>query len=206
MLTIYAPEISGYGRTVAIIAEEAGLSWRIEPTDARSDRHRQRHPFLKTPAVEIDGHQIYETIAICQYIDDVHNQGALQPTDPLARARMSQWISIINQYVFPATEYGLVMPRLIAPMMGREPREDLIEKALPTIAYQLTVVSNRLEEGPYLAGDSLSLADFFLFPIARAVDLTPEGGMILDRLLPLRTWIRRLEPRSSIAATRWPGE
>ncbi len=205
-LKIYAPVISTYGRIAAMTAAEAGLAWDIVPTHAAAEEHRARHPFQKTPAAEIDGHTLYETIAICQYVNDVYGQGALQPTEPLARAHMAQWISVANAYVFPTTEHGLVLPRLVVPMMGGTPREDLIEKALPTIAYQMTLVSNRLEESHYLAGNRFSLADVFMFCILRAVQMTPEGRMIFDRLLPLKKWINGIARRDSAAQTRWTTE
>lgn len=206
MLKIYAPVISTYGRIAAMTAEEAGISWEIVPTHAGAEGHRARHPFEKTPAAEIDGHQLYETVAICQYIDDAHGGSDLQPSDPLDRARMSQWISIANAYVFPTTENGLVLPRLVVPMMGGRPREDLIEQALPTIAYQMSLVSARLEEAHYLAGNRFSLADIFMYCILRAVQMTPEGRMIFDQLLPLKKWISTIANRNSARATQWTTE
>lgn len=205
-LIIYAPVISTYGRIAAMTAEEAGLAWENIPTHAGADEHRARHPFQKTPAVEIDGIQLYETIAVCQYVDDVYGTGQLQPADPLERARMSQWISIANAYVFPTTENGLVLPRLVVPMMGGTPREELIERALPTIAYQMSLVSNRLEESHYLASNRFSLADIFMYCILRAVQLTPEGRMIFDQLLPLKKWIGVVSNRDSAKATAWSTE
>ena len=206
LLKIYAPVISTYGRIAAMTAEEVGLAWENIPTHAEAPGHRARHPFLKTPAVEIDGHNLFETIAICQFIDDVYGEGGLQPADPLNRARMTQWVSIANAYVFPTTENGLVLPRLVVPMMGGQPREELIEQALPTIAYQMTVVSNRLEETPYLAGNGFSLADIFMYCILRAVQLTLEGRMIFDQLLPLKKWISVISTRDSAKATAWTTE
>jgi glutathione S-transferase len=203
MLNIFAAKISTYGRVTAMTAEESSAPYRIVPTDARDPKHRERHPFAKTPAVEIDGIWIYETAAICQYIDDVFNEGQLQPKGVEARARMTQWISITNQYLYGSTEYGLVMPRLVVPRMGGLPREDLIEDALPTIAYQMAIVSNRLEESPYLAGRDFSLADIFMYVILDAVDLTPEGQMILAELLPLKHWLDKVGERESAIATRW---
>lgn len=205
-LKIYAPVISTYGRIVAMTAEEVGLPWEIIPTHAAAEDHRARHPFEKTPAAEIDGHQIYETIAICQYVDDVYGNGGLQPPGALDRARMSQWISISNAYVFPSTENGLVLPRLVVPMMGGTPREDLIEQALPTIAYQMSLTSARLEETHYLAGNRFSLADIFMYCVLRAVQMTPEGRMILDQLLPLRKWISSIANREGARRTAWSTE
>lgn len=203
-VVIHAPQISTYGRVVAMVASEAGLPWRVQPTAAAS--RENPHPFRKTPTVDVDGLRLFESSAICQYLDDVHNAGALQPGDPVERARMQQWLSISNQYLFPTTEVGLVIPRLIAPATGGVVREEQVQRALPTIAYQLELITERLEEAPWLAGASVSLADLFAYCILRAVQLTPEGASMIASLLPLARWMAILSRRDSAMATRWPRE
>lgn len=205
-MKIYAAQVSTYGRIAATVAEEAGLSHETVPTDARSDAHRARHPFNRAPAVEIGGLVLYETAAICQYIDDVYNGSGLQPRDPEPRARMTQWIGIADAYLFPVTEERLVMPRIVVPMMGRVAREDLIAEALPTIRYYLGVVEERLATHAYLAGPDYSLADIFVYCILRAVSLTPEGAAMLADLPATARWLAACAARPAIAATAWPLE
>ena len=69
-MKIYGPVISTYVRIVTMTAEEAGVAYSIVPTAANAEEQRVRHPFLKAPAVEIDDQSMFETAAICQYIDD----------------------------------------------------------------------------------------------------------------------------------------
>jgi len=206
MLKIYVAQISTYGRIVATVAEEAGLTHETIPTDSKAPEHRSRHPFMKTPAIELDGVAMYESAAICPYIDDLYNDGALQPDDPLARARMRQWMAVTDHYVFPLTEERLVLPRLVVPMMGRQPREDLIQDALPAIHYYLQVVENRLTETPYLAGEMFSLADIFMYCTMVAVSLTPEGKAMLADMPAITRWMAVCSARPSLIATRWPME
>ena len=205
-VVIYGPTISTYGRIVAVAAEEAGASWRNVPTPAGSKLNRQQHPFLKTPAVEVGGDLLYESVAICQLIDDRYNAGALQPDDALERARMAQWISVANAYVFPTSEHGLVIPRLILPAMGQPPRPDIVERSIREIAYQLTVVSLRLQQAEYLAGSRFSLADVFMACCVIPISMTPEGARVLSQLLDLSRWFDTVCSRGSIEATRWPDE
>jgi len=218
MLKIFVAQISTYGRIVATVAKEAGLAHQTIPTDSKDPKHRARHPFMRTPAVEIDGVTgadgvkgadgitMYESAAICAYIDDVFNGGALQPRDPLARARMRQWIAVADNYIFPLTEERLVLPRLVVPMMGRQPREDLIAEALPAIRYYLQVVEDRLAESPFLAGETFSLADINMYCMAVPVALTSEGRAILDNMDALQRWMAVCAMRPSLTATRWPME
>lgn len=205
-ITIYAPEVSTFGRIVTAVAIEAGLNWTLVPTGAGTPEAAERHPFLKCPAVEIDDLVLYESHAICTYIDGQHNNGALTPTRPEPRARMVQWIDIGAHYVFPILEERLVLPRLVAPLMGRKPNEAMILEALPVITYHIEVVAMRLAAAPYLAGETLSLADVFLYCILRSAYATPEGADMMDAHADMMDWLRRLNARPSLVATAWDVE
>ena len=112
ILHMHGTIISTYSRIVQTVAEEADISWTITATPADSEENRRRHPFRRVPTVEIDGLDLYESVAICQYIDNAHNGGTLQPENHVQRAEMDRWISVANTYLFPTSEHGLLMPRL----------------------------------------------------------------------------------------------
>ncbi len=205
-LHIHGTIISTYSRIVQTVAEEAGISWTITATPAGSAENRGRHPFRKVPTVEIDGLNLYESVSICQYIDNAHNGGALQPSEPATRAEMDRWISIANNYLFPVAEHGLLMPRLAHRFLKTPLRSDIIEAALPEIAEHLGIVCQRIEEAPYFAGTEFSLADIFVYCILRPVQMTSEGDNLIGQLLPLRHWLNKIGKRSSLIATRWEAE
>ncbi|MEO0440936.1 MAG: glutathione S-transferase family protein [Pseudomonadota bacterium] len=205
-LHIHGTIISTYTRIVQTVAEEAGVSWDISATPAQSPENRRRHPFRKVPTVEIDGLNLFESVAIAQYIDNAHNGGALQPGDAKVRAEMDRWIAIANNYLFPAFEHGLVMPYLAHQHLGTPLRSDIIEAALPEIAHHLGVVCERIEQSSHFAGPDFSLADIFVYCVTRPVQLNPEGAELIGQLLPLRHWLNRIGKRDSLVATRWPAE
>lgn len=206
LLHIHGTIISTYTRIVQTVAEEAGLSWKITATPANSEENQRRHPFHKVPTVEIDGMQLFESVAICQYIDNAHNGGGLQPNDHRYRAEMDRWISIANNYLFPIAEHGLLMPHLAHNVLKTPLRSDIIEAALPEIARHLGIVCERIEETPFFAGPAFSLADIFAYCILRPIQLTSEGEHLITPLLPLRHWLNKIGQRDSIVATRWPIE
>ena len=205
-LHIHGTIISTYTRIVQTVAEEAGVPCEITATPAQSAENKRRHPFQKVPTVEIDGLNLFESVAITQYIDNAHNGGALQPGDPKIRAEMDRWIAIANNYLFPAFEHGLLMPYLAHRHLKTPLRSDIVEAALPEIAHHLGVVCERIEQSSHFAGPDFSLADIFVYCITRPVQLTPEGDNLIGQLLPLRHWLNRIGKRESLIATRWPGE
>jgi len=111
-LRLYCPQTSTYGRIAAITALECGLDFAVVPTATNSPEQLARHPFGKAPSAEIDGLKLYETAAICQYLDDRFNASALQGATLRERAYNVQWLSVANSYLFPISEFGLVLPRL----------------------------------------------------------------------------------------------
>lgn len=203
-LEIYGPTVSTFTRICAIVGAEAGLSWEIIPTGSGSKEMAAHHPFMRSPAVYIDGLHFYETPAICSYIDRAHNQGRLHADGHEGQARMWQWANIAAHYVFPITEERLVMPRVVAPLMGRAPNEEMIEQALPVIRYHLEIVAKRLGESAYLAGADISLADYFMYPVIEATCAAPEGRAMVADLPVLESWWQTLAHRRAIIETAWP--
>ncbi len=203
-ITIYAAEISTFGRIVAMVATEKGIDWTLVPTDSSSAEQLARHPFGKTPAVEVDGHILIESDAICRYLDDVFGGVPLVPDNPLDRAEMTKWMAFVQSYMFPTTEFGLVMPRLVAPMMGREVDENRVQKSLPTIQYQLGLVEQALMDRAFIASDRLTLADIYLFCTWMAVAHTDEGKVMLHHSPNVGRWMGFISSRESARTTAWP--
>ena len=203
-LLLYGPTVSTFTRICAIVGVEAGLSWEIVPTGSGSKEMAEHHPFMRSPAAYIDGLHFYETPAICSYLDRAHNGGRLHPEGPEAQARMWQWANVAAHYVFPITEERLVMPRVLAPLMGRAPNEQMIADALPVIRYHLDIVAQRLDDSAYLAGPDISLADYFMYPVIEATCAAPEGRAVVADLPVLESWWQTLAQRDAVIATAWP--
>ena len=191
---------------MAISAEEKGLTWEIIPTPTNSPEQAQRHPFRKAPAVDFGDEKLFETDAITRYIDEAFEGPALQPDSPRARAEMQKWMSMMQHYFFPTTEIGLVSPRLLAPAQGVPVDEALVQRALPSIRYQLALLDGHLSANTFLAGDTVSLADFYNQVCWWAVFLTPEGQHMMDDYHNARRWLTFMMHRPGARATAWPNE
>ncbi len=163
--------------------------------------HLARHPFAKVPAFEHDGFAIYETVAIARYLDRVLPEPPLTPADPKAAARMDQIMGISDSYGYPAIITGLVMQRIVTPMIGGTPDEKVIADALPRIRLVLAEI-DRLSGGQaYLAGQELSLADLLVAPIHGYFAATPEAAPLLEPHPALRAWWERISARPSMVKT-----
>lgn len=202
---IFGTIISTYTRIVEITCEEAGLSHETIATPANSPQNR--HPFSKVPVVEVDGLELIESVAITQYLDNAHGRGALQPIIPSHRAVMDKWVAVANNYLFPLFEEGLVMPWIMHRVAGYPIDPERINNALPQISRALGFVEAEMQkDGAWtvIAGEAgITLADVFLYPIFRSLELTPQGEVGIAQCDLLKAWLERLKNRRSIAATCW---
>ena len=174
---------SSYVRTARMICVEKGVSHTLVPLDFRSGAHRALHPFLRMPALREGDLVLFETLAIAVYLDETRDGPALQPEDPVGRARMLGWITAAMDYVHGA----LLRPFLAA--------DSLTPEQCDVARDTLRIVDRALADGPFLLGAQPTLADLFLAPmIGFAEGQAQFAGLTwgLDRLAGWRDaiWTR----------------
>ncbi|MFW2541025.1 glutathione S-transferase family protein [Primorskyibacter sp. 2E107] len=191
-VTLFGLPPSTYVRTAAMVLDAKGVRHSVEFPDFRTGGYREIHPFGRIPALRHGDLVLYETLAIATYVDEAFEGPALQPGDAAGRARMMQWISAINDYVYASFVGGCIAERFVKPMRGMQTDEAVIKAATPTIAAHLGILDAALADTPFLAGDGLSLADFFLAPIMAYLENTPEGEALLPERGNLVAWSRQM--------------
>jgi glutathione S-transferase len=183
---------SSYVRTAMMVCENKNVSYTLQPVDFRSDAYRAHHPFGRMPVLQHGSVSLYETLAIATYIDAVFDGPDLQPQDPLARAKMMQWISTANDYLYDLIVGCCVAERFVKPMRGLSPDEDRIAQAVPKINECLDVLEAGLTDGPYFCGDTVTLADLFIAPILVYYNATPEGQASMPQRTHVSNWLQTM--------------
>ena len=204
---IYGPALSTYVRTVRLVLEEKAAEYRLVEIDILKGAHKTpeylaRHPFGRVPAFEHDGFALYETSAITRYLDAVVPGIALTPADPRGAARMQQAIAVVDSYAYGAMITGVVMQRVVMPMVGGTTDEAVITAAMPTAELSLQAFESLLGNHAFLAGDSLSLADLHLAPVLAYFSGTPEGQGLLPACPQLTRWWAAVSARPSMTKTQ----
>ena len=204
-VVVYGFPGSTYVRTARMALEEKGVAYDIEPLAPGGDEIKALHPFAKIPAFRHGDVVLYETLAICAYVDAAFDGPPLQPADALARARMLQWIGVFDSYVYRRMVSDVVIQRLVVPRRGGEPDEARITGALADIRHQLGLFDGALAEADWLAGAEMSLADLFLAPAVFYLAMTPEGEKMLPDFAHVGRWFEAIRQRPSFAATASSG-
>jgi glutathione S-transferase len=200
-ITIYGWAPSTYTRTARMYCVEKGVDHTLEGIELHSEAHKALHPFAKIPIMEHGDFRLYETPAIGRYIDEAFDGPALQPADPKARAVMTQWMTVLEDYLYGAMIRGVVLPRVVYPMRGMDPDEELIARSMPLVVEQLAVLDQGLAGADYLAGAAPSLADWLVEPVITYLRNTPDAGAAVNGSENVVAWHDRMMARPSFAAT-----
>jgi glutathione S-transferase len=158
-LTLHSTPLSTYGRTCRMALAEKGVDYELDPVMPQVPEQVERQPWGSVPAMTHGDVRMYETLAICNYVEAAFDGPALQPADPLARARCYQWSSVFIQYLYrPGID--IVLQRLVVPSQGGEPDEGLIAESIPKTEKALGALDGALAGGrlfraaaPHLSAD-----------------------------------------------------
>ncbi len=183
MKLYYAPEFSSLADHIALI--EAGISVELVKVDLDSklmegggDFH-QVNPKGYVPALVFDdGEVLTENAAILAWVAD--RAPSLAPAGPLGRYRLIEMLSFI------ANEIHKRFPIYIS---ASEETRAILRKDIVRI---LELTASRLEQD-YLFGANVSVADFYLFVLARGA---PPLGFTLPP--PLDEFVDRISARPSV--------
>ena len=73
------------------------FSWNEEEKNA----YLAINPLGQVPTLFIDGHQMTQSVAILEYIEETRPEHPLLPKDPVQRAKVRQIVELINSGIQP---------------------------------------------------------------------------------------------------------
>lgn len=198
---VYGFPQSTYVRTVRITLAEKGVPYGLEPLLPGAPELLRLHPFGRIPAFRHGELVLFETLAICRYVDEAFEGPPLQPETVVNRAIMTQWISAIIDSFYPAMVRDYLLHYFMAQLEKREPDRVAIEAGLPKLDKAFAVLEQACAHADYLAGDEPSLADYFLLPILGYLAEAPESRDLLNATPNLQGWLARVAARPNVVET-----
>ena len=209
--TVFGAAYSVYARIARLALEEKAVDYALEEVDIFAPggppaSYLERQPFGRIPSFEHEGFRLYETAAITRYVDRAFPGTPLQPASPRDLARMDQVIAILDSYAYRTLVWDIFVERVRAPTRGRAPDEARIADALAKARTVLGELNRLRAERPYLAGETLTLADIHAAPMFVYFAMAPEGAELLKAIPGLSSWCSRIAARPSLARTRSPFE
>lgn len=186
-LRLHRMALSGHCHRVELFLSLLRLPYELVDVDLRARAHKApaylaRHPFGQVPLLEDGDVVVWDSNAILVYLEARYAPGAWLPREPLAAARVQQWLSVAAGPL----AYGAAAARVIA-LFGRpEDPEPARQRGHQLFA----VMEGELARRPWLAGEQPTLADIANYAYAARA---PEGGVPLEPYPAVRAWLARVE-------------
>lgn len=196
-------------RCLRMFLLEKGLTLPSVTVDVFAGENR-KPPFLsinpagQTPALQCDdGTVLSESVAIAEYLEELHPAPALIGGNAAERAQTRQWwrrVELnVTEFIHNAYHYAEGLERF-------EPRIPVAPEAaagLKRVAQdRLAWLDGMFGDGPYLCGARFTVADIWLYVW---LDFGRAVRQPFDRRLPhLAPWFDRVAERPSAALSRQP--
>ena len=165
MLKLYGFSVSNYYNMVKHALLEKGLAFEeVAFYAGQSPEALAISPRGKVPVLEVEQGFVNETSVILQYLEDTQAGPALLPKAPFERAQVLVLAKEIELYIelparacFAEAFFGMSVPDAIK------------EKAKGELLLGIASLGRHGKFAPYVAGDSLSIADlYFLYSVSLA--------------------------------------
>jgi glutathione S-transferase len=194
-MKIFGNPMSTCTRKVLTTLAETHTPYELVVIDFAKGEHKQpphtlRQPFGQIPALDDDGFALYESRAMCRYLNDKVD-GPLVPRDLRARAVAEQWISIES-----ANFSGHAMKFVYQYVFKRDVDAKVLEAAGQALDKTLGIMDAQLAKHPYIAGSTFTLADICYMPYLEYVMATPAKDSVAKHP-NVSAWWAKLSDRPS---------
>jgi maleylacetoacetate isomerase len=171
-LRLYTYWRSSAAYRVRIALAVKGLEYESVPRHLLRGGGEQRRPdFLAlnpqglVPALEHDGHVVTQSLAICEYLEEIHPQPPLLPSDPLGRAAVRAMALAVACDVHPLN--NLRVQQYLRGELGQGDEavahwtRHWIDRGFVALEQ---LIARYTGDGRHCCGSSVTLADVFLVP------------------------------------------
>lgn len=196
-LTLLSHPLCPFVQRVAIVLLEKGIAFEQINVDLhdKPDWFLAMSPTGKVPLLKVlhdngCASVLFESAAICEYVEDVQPEPALHPTNALLRAQHRAWIEFASATLSDA--WGL---------LNASDHEAGRAKAA-AFRKKLERFETDMSDGPYFAGEGFSMVDAAIAPVFRYFDIldVESTHRVFDGLKRVANWRLALARRPSIQA------
>ncbi|MEY4469834.1 MAG: hypothetical protein RIT20_175 [Pseudomonadota bacterium] len=194
MLTLCGFAGSNYYNKVKFALLEKGVSFNEElvwvgQTDPACS------PLGKVPYIKTPQGSLCESEVIMEYIEDQYPQNSLLPADPFAAAKVRELVTFLELHL------ELVVRNLYPEaFFGGKVSDSAKEKVGDQLTKNVAAFAKLANFNPYVAGDTLSLADcaavVHLPLVSSATKLIYGRDFLAD--LPVRDYLKRMGERPAL--------
>ena len=196
-------------RVVRMFMAEKGIDVPFEEIDIfgaenRKPPYRDNNPAGQVPALELDdGTWLAETVAICEYLEDLNPEPPLIGTTPQEKAEHRMWqrrIELnITEHLYNGYRYSLGLEVF----KGRIPCiPEAADGLKQRVQLELVWLDRLMNRKTFICGDRFTLTDIILYC---ALDFGEGAGQEMDTgLININAWFSHVHTRASAVASVHP--
>lgn len=166
MATLYGISASPFVRKVRVVLEEKGIAYDHDPVIPMnvSPEYKKISPLGKIPAWKDGDRTLADSSVICAYLERVHPQPALYPSDPYEFARALWFEEYGDAALVLVTGPKIFFQRVVRPKFLNETcDEEMVQKAVgEELPPHFDYLEREVGEGGVVAGTRFSIGDIGL--------------------------------------------
>jgi len=191
MMKVVSDIICPFAQRVIGVLELKGVDYELERISLgdKPDWFLKASPNAQVPIIIEDRGVLFESSAICEYLDDVYGEPKLHPQDPFKRAQHRAWAELA------AKNYLVQCPTM------RSPTAEIFEERKAKFLTAFEKVEKVLAEGPCFDGGRLSMVDAVWHPLLHraAVVQKHTGFDFLSAFPKAKKWQQELMKIDALA-------
>ena len=196
MIELFHVPLSPFCRKVRLSLAEKRIEVKL--AEARyweqDTEFLRRNPAGKVPVLRMDGMMMAESAAICEYIEERHPEPPLMPRDPAARYEVRRLVGWFDDKFHHEVTSKLLYERVNKKVTGQGyPDSANVKAGAKAIKFHIDYMGWLLDQRRWLAGDSLSLADFAAAAHFSSLDYISDVDW--NRNDNVRDWYAKIKSR-----------
>ncbi|WP_114287067.1 glutathione S-transferase family protein [Candidatus Halocynthiibacter alkanivorans] len=209
MIRLYQIPLSPFCRKVRLSLAEKRLEVELveERYWEKTPDFLNRNPAGKVPVLRMDGMVLSESAAICEFIEEKHPEPALMPRDAEGRFEVRRLVSWFDDKFHHEVTSKLLYERVNKKLSGAGyPDSGNVKAGARAIKFHLDYMGWLLDQRRWLAGDSMTLADFAAAAHLSALDYISDVDW--NRHASVKDWYAKIKSRPafrSLLADNIPG-
>ena len=209
MARLFHVPLSPFCRKVRLSLAEKRIEWELvgERYWEPSPDFLRRNPAAKVPVLKIDGKTMSESAAICEYLEEAYPDPSLMPRGRDERYEVRRLVSWFDDKFHQEVTSKLLYERVNKKIMARGfPDSRNVKDGAKAIKFHLDYMSWLLDHRRWLAGDTITLADFAAAAHLSSLDYISDVDW--NRSQSVKDWYATIKSRPafrSILADQVPG-
>ena len=196
MIRLFHVPLSPFCRKVRLSLAEKKLEVELveERYWERDPDFLRRNPAGKVPILRIDDMTLSESAAICEYIEEKYPTPSLMPHDPEGRFEVRRLVSWFDDKFHHEVTSNLLYERVNRKLMkSGYPDSKNVKAGAKAVKYHLDYMAWLLDRRRWLAGDSMTLADFAAAAHLSSLDYISDVDW--NRSAVVKDWYAKIKSR-----------